>query len=183
MVNYGTATLDHSVQGLGGRDLQNLISERASAANAKAVDPDHDVRGCKVAFSYSYPLPGEEESAGASAGPGDDGTIHEVGMAKRLRSVGWDIVAIDFPMPLPFAHNRIMAMSRGPIHTWMNAPGRRAVLHVVDVLVEHFDSHEALFRPTSSQDMPAALGRVGSLGGVADDGAGMGGTGESTISR
>ena len=44
-------------------------------------------------------------------------------MSKRLHAIGWTVVAVDFPLPLPIAHNYIVAMSRNAIHTWMNASG------------------------------------------------------------
>lgn len=151
MVNFGTAVLDHSVNGLGGPDVQNLITTRAAAANAQTVDPAHDGRGCKVAFTYTYPARDDAQA-------GTDDTL-EAGMAKRLQALGWDVVAIDFPNLLPITHNMIMANSKNKLFAWMNAPGQRAVLHLVDNLVSHHDSHEPLFQATSSP--PVATSHAG----------------------
>jgi hypothetical protein len=152
MVNWGTSVLDASIHGIGGQDLQDVIQARAAAAEAEPIDEECDEKGCKIAFTYTYPLP--EQSPGvsgtAAAEAADAERPMERGMASRLQAIGWEVVAIDFPMPLPLAHNRIMAMSRGPIHTRMNAPGRRAVLHLVDTLVGDFDVHVPLFKPVSS---------------------------------
>ena len=65
------------------------------------------------------------------------GHTEEDVMASRLRRIGWTVTCVDFEMPLslPLAHNRVVAMSRNMIHTWMNAPGRRSVHHLVDTLI------------------------------------------------
>lgn len=146
MVNWGTSVLDASVQKMSGHDVQGAILDRAAAANAERVDHDHDSKGCKIVFQYSIPK-GQVESTSVPTISSDGDNHIEESMAHRLQSVGWQVVAIDLPMPLPFAHNRIMAMSRGPFHSWLNAPGRRAVMHLVDTLVGSFENHERLFEP------------------------------------
>lgn len=161
MVNWGTSVLDSTVHKIAGNELQAAILENAEAAGAIPIDDDHDAVGCKIAFTYSIPACDPQESRGSSrasvAGTSERPLEDEI--AERLRSVGWEVVAIDLPMPLPFAHNRIMAMSRGPVHTWMNAPGRRAVIHLVDTLAGSFDCHERMFEPVlSGNPAPAPAG-------------------------
>lgn len=149
MVNWGTSVLDSSVQKIAGNDLQAAILENAEAAGAIPIDDNHDEKGCKVAFTYKIPVCDTETSLSSLAASVDAQSDHPIEdeIAARLRSVGWEVVGIDLPMPVPFAHNRIMAMSRGPVHSWMNAPGRRAVIHLVDTLVGTFDCHERVFEP------------------------------------
>lgn len=57
-------------------------------------------------------------------------------MAARLRALGWTVTVVDFGMPLPIAHNRIIALNRNWLQAWLNAPGRPAVELLVDYLVE-----------------------------------------------
>lgn len=158
MVNWGSSVLDASVQEMGGNDLREVIHARALAARSSVIDSAFDHRGCKVAFSYDYPLPPppgrEAESISSTSdeihkdwNPDDSNlTIEEV-MAQRLQSMSWKVFAVDFPLPIPIAHNRIVAMSRGPIHSRMNAPGRRVVMHLVDTLLSDYDDHQTLFVP------------------------------------
>ncbi|KAA8497730.1 putative lipase [Porphyridium purpureum] len=64
-------------------------------------------------------------------------------MAARLRAVGWRTVCVDFPVPLPIAHNRIVAMARHPVEGWINSPGQRAVQHMAkELLVDLQDTLE-----------------------------------------
>eukprot|EP00184_Porphyridium_aerugineum_P008177 CAMPEP_0184692702 /NCGR_PEP_ID=MMETSP0313-20130426/1065_1 /TAXON_ID=2792 /ORGANISM="Porphyridium aerugineum, Strain SAG 1380-2" /LENGTH=521 /DNA_ID=CAMNT_0027150551 /DNA_START=550 /DNA_END=2115 /DNA_ORIENTATION=+ len=56
-------------------------------------------------------------------------------MAGSLRELSWKTVCVDFPLLVPIAHNRIVAMGRHPLEEWMNAPGRRAVQHMVDEIL------------------------------------------------
>jgi hypothetical protein len=175
MVNYGTSVIDASVQGISGSDLFEAIRERAERARSTPVDNEFDDKGCKVAFTYSYPLPQAEEAQrpfkedSLPSGPGylaappaqeADEACNSISveaiMAERLQALEWKVVAIDFPIALPFAHNKIMAMSRTPIHTWMNAAGRRAVLHVVDTLMDHYDTHCSVFQPVKAVEKSAS---------------------------
>ena len=55
-------------------------------------------------------------------------------MAARLRALGWTVTVVDFGMPLPVAHNRIIALDRNRVQAWLNAPGRPAVELLVDFL-------------------------------------------------
>lgn len=150
MVNYGTAALDHSVTEISASDATVAV---ASPRDADIVDLAHDDRGCRVCFTFDYqptavPMPTVQRVLQSSptvpTPPGRNSVTQgdeERVMANRLRSVGWSVVAVEFPtaLNLPIAHNRIVAMSRGPIHTWMNAAGRRVVHHLVDTLVCGFD--------------------------------------------
>lgn len=163
MVNWGTSVLDSTVQEIAGNDLQAAILENAEAAGAIPIDDNHDDKGCKIAFTYRIPASDTEipsSSIGTSADTGSDQAIEDE-VAARLRAVGWEVVGIDLPMPLPFAHNRIVAMSRGPVHSWINAPGRRAVLHLVDTLMGSFDCHERVFEPVlSGHPAPSPEGQL-----------------------
>lgn len=131
MVNYGTAAMDHRIQVLGGADVGQVVSE----TSGDCVDEGYDERGCRICFETKYE---EEEWEG-------EGADEEV-MARRLKGLGWTVVAVDFPIGLPIAHNRIVAMSRGPVHTWLNASGRRVVHHIVDKFSNEFESHEKTFK-------------------------------------
>lgn len=75
-------------------------------------------------------------------------------MARRLRELGWWIIGIEFPSSLPIAHNRIVAMSRNAIHSWMNAPGKRVVHHMVDVIGRRFDEPTYIFRTSLGRPNP-----------------------------
>lgn len=75
-------------------------------------------------------------------------------MARRLRELGWWIIGVEFPSSLPIAHNRIVAMSRNAIHSWMNAPGKRVVHHMVDVIGRRFDEPSYIFRTSLGRPNP-----------------------------
>lgn len=167
MVNWGSAVADANVQGIGGVELQDAIIARAKSYKARPIDHDFDDKGCKIAFTYTYPRTDQpadnatpqngqplRSQSPSSASPNEETSAEETEstvppfeeiMSLRLQAAGWQVIAIDFPLALPIAHNRIMAMSRGPIHTWMNASGRRAVHHLVDTLLDHWDDHEPCF--------------------------------------
>lgn len=148
MVNFGTAALDVGVTAVNGAEVERVIRRHAAAA----VDEEYDDKGCKICFRYW------DDGCAAVTGAEEA----EAGMARRLRRVGWWVIGVDFPLALPIAHNRIVAMSRNAIHTWVNASGRRVVHHLVDVINGHFGAHGGLFRTT--------LGARGVAGMSADGG-------------
>ncbi|CAN8071660.1 unnamed protein product [Agarophyton chilense] len=153
MVNYGTAALDADVKQLDGAPaaLQRVSEQR----NARRIDSRSDARGCHIRFELRYPLtplPPLARGPPPQGGAMDDALLQdgdavERVMARRLRAVGWRVVAVDFPMPAPLAHNRIVAMSRNGVHSWFNAAGRRVVHHLADALCAARQPDEApLFR-------------------------------------
>lgn len=91
--------------------------------------------------------------------------IREVVMAQRLRSIGWWVIGVDFPVALPIAHNRIVAMSRNFIHAWINSAGHRAVHHLVDTVCQRFNGHSTLFRHTDCDGDEIVSGDEGGSGG------------------
>lgn len=95
--------------------------------------------------------------------------IREVVMAQRLRSIGWWVIGVDFPVALPIAHNRIVAMSRNFIHAWINCAGHRAVHHLVDTICQRFNGHSTLFRRTDcdGDEVTESEGWVANGGGQA----------------
>lgn len=111
MVNYGTAALDPSIRGVGGHEI-----DRFARGMEGCVDEEYDGRGCKL------------HVFDREVGDGGD-------MCERLKSVGWKVVAVDFVGATGIAHNRIVAMSRNGVHAWLNAAGKRVVLHLVDTVV------------------------------------------------
>lgn len=141
MVNYGTAALDTRMKGLNAEDVLREMRH-------EAVDSDYDDRGCKIAFEFSIRERdhGQQPQTGKGNGTGTGEACVEEVMADRLRSVGWKVVGVDFPVGLPITHNRIVAMSRNLIHTWMNMSGRRAVHHLVDTVSRDFEQHNRQFR-------------------------------------
>lgn len=151
MVTWGTSIMDASIQGMSGKDLEEAIRTQLETVQGVPIDDGFDQEHCKVAFSYSYPPPVEGRSIVGMMGdengePNRPPPSTESVMASRLQSLAWKLVAIDFPsLPVPIAHNRIMAMSRGKVHTWINQAGRRAVLHLVDNVVGDFGDHQPLF--------------------------------------
>lgn len=153
MVNFGTGALEPGVSAIAGAELDRLMR----AARSCAVDRAHDEHGCRVCFRYWVDGAGDggtADDAGSEAvitgGPdGRDEGVEEVVMAQRLRALGWWIVGVDFPLALPIAHNRIVAMSRNIIHAWMNAPGKRVVHHLVDTICHRYVDHHPLFCRTN----------------------------------
>lgn len=141
MVNYGTAALDHTVQMLGGPDVDRIVGTRTDARR-ESVDEDYDERGCRICFQFRYE---EQKEVSGAEEVVEDGKEEEI-MSKRLQSIGWKVIGVDFPLAWPIAHNRIVAMSRNAIHTWINASGRRVVHHLVDTFNGGFDEHEPMFR-------------------------------------
>lgn len=175
MVSFGTAALEPRISAVSGNEMENVMR---GAATTCSVDESHDDKGCKVCFRYW--IDGDENgiafgdnserqltmvnaSTRSNHGLGllmDDGR-REVLMAQRLRSLGWWVVGVDFPLALPIAHNRIVAMSRNFIHAWINAPGQRAVHHLVDTACSRFEQHRSLFNRTDRDGQP--IGTDGEL--------------------
>eukprot|EP00178_Gracilaria_changii_P003061 TRINITY_DN1448_c0_g1_i1.p3 TRINITY_DN1448_c0_g1~~TRINITY_DN1448_c0_g1_i1.p3 ORF type:complete len:453 (-),score=102.12 TRINITY_DN1448_c0_g1_i1:289-1647(-) len=150
MVNYGTAALDAGVKELTGAALQRVLAQHA----AKAVDSEHDERGCQLSFELQYePSSHAHERASAEL---SDGDAVEREMARRLRALGWTVVGVDFPMAAPLAHNRIVAMSRNGVHSWMNAGGRRVVHHLTDALCRTSPQSDALCARHARHASPSA---------------------------
>eukprot|EP00468_Gymnochlora_sp_CCMP2014_P010674 CAMPEP_0167745076 /NCGR_PEP_ID=MMETSP0110_2-20121227/2949_1 /TAXON_ID=629695 /ORGANISM="Gymnochlora sp., Strain CCMP2014" /LENGTH=361 /DNA_ID=CAMNT_0007629675 /DNA_START=83 /DNA_END=1165 /DNA_ORIENTATION=- len=48
-------------------------------------------------------------------------------MSHSLSSAGWEQVTVEFPGYVPLAHNKICALERDPIMTWLNKEGRPIV--------------------------------------------------------
>lgn len=142
MVNYGTAALDHTVQMVSGPDVEQVVGTQSHAVR-QAVDDDYDEKGCRICFRFQY----DEQTAESDATERDipEGKEEEF-MGNRLKGIGWTVVGVDFPLPVPIAHNRIVAMSRNAIHSWINAGGKRVVHHLVDSFNCGFDEHEPKFR-------------------------------------
>lgn len=153
MVNYGTAALDTSMRAINGVEVERVIRSR----RCDSVDTEYDERGCKICFKQW--IGGEKKDAKRDGSMTRTGLVgkrstreDEEVMAERLREIGWWLIGVDFPISLPIAHNRIVAMSRGPIHTWINAPGKRVVHHIVDTIGSRFDGHDNLFRTASREN-------------------------------
>lgn len=148
MVNYGTAALDHTVQMMDA-DAEQVVREREGTSETvtveERVDEGYDEKGCRICFQIRYE--GGEGESGSCGGMNEE----EV-MSKRLKKMGWTVVGVDFPLAMPIAHNRIVAMSRNAIHTWINAGGRRVVHHLVDTFSRGFDEHEQRFRQVRSSN-------------------------------
>lgn len=106
MVNYGTAALDEDVQVVSANDVQAIVASPKGQA-VKDVDLEHDEKGCKVCFTFKYEAgDGIVDSAEENrAETGNTVSIpdHEKVMAKRLRDIGWTVVAVDFPIAIPIA--------------------------------------------------------------------------------
>lgn len=133
MVNYGTAALDHRVQVMGGGGWEEVVGN----GGGRKVDEGYDERGCRICFETVY-------EKGAVDGMGSGG--EEEVMSRRLKGVGWKVIGVDFPVMVPIAHNRIVAMSRNGLHSWLNASGRRVVHHLVDEVVGGWEEHEPTFK-------------------------------------
>lgn len=150
MVNYGTAALDHTVRMMDA-DAEQVVREKQATMGAGAVtvkervDDGYDEKGCRICFQLRYE--GGEEESGSGGGMNEE----EV-MSKRLKKMGWTVVGVDFPLAMPIAHNKIVAMSRNAIHTWINAGGRRVVHHLVDTFSCGFIEHEQRFRQVRSSN-------------------------------
>jgi hypothetical protein len=168
MVNWGTSVMDASVQCFTGNDLLDSIRARGAAANCQRIDRDFDPKGCKVAFSFSYPqrepsaeMEAEQDREVEEALPvkkkSDIKTVEEV-MAERLQSLGWKVVSIEYVNQIPLSnHNRIVAMSRTPVHTWINATGKRGALHLIDTIVAAFNTdHNPIFDPVVTEEAQAS---------------------------
>lgn len=135
MVNFGTAALQEDVCEVSGEGLARR------ARRGGGVDQGYDDKGCRICFEFQHAELFEEDKVTDAA------VSEEAMMARLLRNVGWKVVVVDFPMAVPIAHNRIMAMSRNVVHTWINAAGRRVVHHLVDNLLDGAYQHRCLFRP------------------------------------
>lgn len=63
-------------------------------------------------------------------------------MALGLGSMRWSETAVHFPGFLPLAHNRIVALRRDPILTWLNACGAGVVEHTAQALLAQLQDEE-----------------------------------------
>lgn len=67
---------------------------------------------------------------------GRDGLAWQRRMAAGLATLTWREVTVAFPGVLPLAHNKIVALQRDPIMTWINKEGRSVVMHQAQSLLE-----------------------------------------------
>ncbi len=149
MVNYGTAVMNENISELSISDT--VAAQPETAVDYVDIDRSHDDKGCKICFTLRYPEVDHRDAAMVLPEPGEEEKV----MAKRLRDVGWQVVAVEFPTTLPIAHNRMIAMSRNPIHSWMNQAGRRVVHHLVDTLMDAFpDAHQPTFQKVDTPPQP-----------------------------
>lgn len=130
MVNYGTAALEEGTR--------ELMAEKGGGGDE--MDSGFDEKGCRVVFCKAVVREGGGAGGGAGGGVGRLGE-----MGGRLRDVGWMVVGVEFQGAGPISHNRIVAMSRTPFHSWLNGCGKRVVHLLVDQMCEHFDQHQQLF--------------------------------------
>lgn len=150
MVNYGTAALDHEVRELSGPDVEHVINQGVH------VDVDYDDKGCRVCFELEYEkeeLETEGEEKGADDRESEEDEVEQA-MGRRLKALGWKVVGVDFPISVPIAHNRIVAVSRNAVHAWLNAGGRRVVRHLVDSFLSETEGeakHEPRFQPVTER--------------------------------
>eukprot|EP00172_Hildenbrandia_rubra_P003744 Plantae.Rhodophyta-Hildenbrandia_rubra.ctg6375.p1 GENE.Plantae.Rhodophyta-Hildenbrandia_rubra.ctg6375~~Plantae.Rhodophyta-Hildenbrandia_rubra.ctg6375.p1 ORF type:complete len:409 (+),score=72.52 Plantae.Rhodophyta-Hildenbrandia_rubra.ctg6375:157-1227(+) len=138
MVPYGTATLNPA-------NRSTNLHPLTLPHGAKEIDMRPDEMGSRVWFTYEYAKDSSSIATLGMISDEKDAQNEEVLMATRLRSIGWKVTCVDFEMPfwLPINHNKVVAMSRNMIHTWINAPGRRIVHHLVDNLI--FNSEDPMF--------------------------------------
>jgi hypothetical protein len=74
-------------------------------------------------------------SAGRSSGPPHSVRGWQAAMARGLASMSWIETTVAFPGLLPLAHNRIVALRRDPLLTWVNACGSPVVQHTAATLL------------------------------------------------
>lgn len=70
-------------------------------------------------------------------------------MASGLGTLGWTETAVLFPGALPMAHNKIVALRRDPLMTWLYRDGAAVVLHTADALLAEAAEEE---RAHAAQD-------------------------------
>jgi len=59
----------------------------------------------------------------------------QAAMARGLATMSWTETTVAFPGLLPLAHNRIVALRRDPLLTWVNACGSAVVEHTAATLL------------------------------------------------
>lgn len=163
MANYGTAALDHEVRELGGPDVEHM------AEKGVHVDAGYDDKGCRICFELEYDKAELDEEQDEDTDEKDiegEGGEMEEAMSRRLKALGWKVVGVDFPMAMPIAHNRIVAMSRNAVHTWINAGGRRVVCHLIDSFLDEAKveaEHDPRFQrvPGKSHSTGSRFGDIG----------------------
>jgi hypothetical protein len=64
-------------------------------------------------------------------------------MASGLCTLPWTETAVLFPGTLPMAHNKIVALRRDPLMTWLYRDGAAVVLHTADALLAEAARAEA----------------------------------------
>jgi len=156
LVPFGTAALIPKVRHL------YLHPALSPPSEHQELEPKHDRNGVRIWFEHLFSKADnfnaekhqhwwkldfvDEESEdlmdlNISNNPSSELTIprrkntEEEIIAFRLRDFTWRLICIDFRMALPFAHNRILAVSRNLFFRWMNWPGERVVEHIADLLI------------------------------------------------
>lgn len=90
----------------------------------------------RVLFTQTRP-PLDTSAADDVASPLPRGSVRawQAAMATGLASMSWTETTVAFPGLLPMAHNRIVALRRDPLMTWINACGSAVVEHTAATLL------------------------------------------------
>jgi pimeloyl-ACP methyl ester carboxylesterase len=134
LVAYETAAFS-----LNGLPKSQLRPERSGNPTTMRLN-----RGPRVLFTKHRPPSDTEQqqqqqfsgtSASSARSRGADVAAWQAAMARGLGTMGWNETAVAFPGLLPLAHNRIVALRRDPVLTWINACGMAVVEHTADTLL------------------------------------------------
>jgi len=138
VVPFGTATLQPNLQDL------RLGDSFKPPSNAEIIDESHNIHGCRVWYEHDLEVYEPENNATETESA-------EIKISRQLRQLSWHVVAIDFPLQLPIAHNRIISLSRSRIESWLNSPGLRAVQHIVSTSLGIRDDSMRSSKPEQQQ--------------------------------
>ena len=90
----------------------------------------------RVLFTQTRPpLDATAPLAGSAAAPQHSVRAWQAAMARGLATMSWTETTVAFPGLLPLAHNRIVALRRDPLLTWVNACGSAVVEHTAATLL------------------------------------------------
>lgn len=164
-VNYGTSALEPRAQRLGtssidtgagtakeSEEITERVVENDNKGERDEIDRVEDELGCRLLYCEEYRESDVAPDTLSITSAASETTIKMAHtMAMRLRAVGWRLIAVQFGLNMPVAHDRIINLSRTARSTRVNAAGRRVVHHIADVLLDGVGVGEQVHERTFSR--------------------------------
>jgi hypothetical protein len=127
---------------------QHARASAAARGAAAAAESGGGGGGERVLYTVAREATPFSDDAAAAAEPLSapppprDALALQRRMASGLGSLSWTETAVRFPGLLPIAHNKIVALRRDPVMTWLYADGAAVVAHTAAALLEDLATGE-----------------------------------------